>query len=179
MAFAATSSFTGAAVQAKAVKAAASRSQLAVKADLYPGTPRSWRARATPAAHPKASHATRAPPRAEHTRPRRPATRETGHHPSFRVTGGRIAQLGARGRLWPRENVNVPAARSRFSLGLAHVPRMPSGYGAPRRPVGDSMPGVSMGYMKAARSRLGARSRRGRGAARRAARASYPHIHSA
>ena len=33
----ATSSFTGAAVQAKAVKAAASRSQLAVKADLYPG----------------------------------------------------------------------------------------------------------------------------------------------
>ena len=36
MAFAATSSFTGAAVQAKAVKAAASRSQLAVKAEVYP-----------------------------------------------------------------------------------------------------------------------------------------------
>jgi hypothetical protein len=32
----ATSSFTGAAVQAKAVKAAASRSQLAVRADIYP-----------------------------------------------------------------------------------------------------------------------------------------------
>ena len=97
MAFAATSSFTGAAVQAKAVKAAASRSQLAVKADLYPGTPRSWCARATPGGAPEGqprhpgtpARRTHAPPPPCHSRNRPPpivschwredrATRRTG-----------------------------------------------------------------------------------------------------